>query len=1068
MPEVSLEKCRDYTNDGEKTYDQVREEWAENNAGLINTVAGNIADSMYDFNRAAEGLGLTIGFTEEEIKSLSNSDNWDVGGSDGYGEFGNDGEIFLKIQSKNLTVSQAKEVQERLNAEPSEISKYDDLLSILEPSSFYGSNYENIRQQFYNLYEIQFCELQKNLKDAQSSDDLRLFDTGETGSAGLTQYATGRSILISKAEKLLEVLRAGETELSDLGLDIFKDKNLEFKEQCFLLANIFDLAKIKERFDHGITGSNITDANLITKRLPYISNSYNYVDDPNNNATVMVQGQPFGFINNLTQSPTKDAFFEMNNQQLSSLQPMIRLYKVINNDDKEADCDREKQVEIKFNSNTRSDVQDFLKDKNNRLPGVGLKNFSFAYEGNNPFAIKKSITAKISIHANSFKELLDERDDPLTGETYRYVDLVLKTGGENVIKSNRIEAGVKLDNLVKLNFRLKAVIGWENPMFTGRGIFTNDVLEGINNQAVTLNLTPTVHDFGIDDLGRVTLNISYLAYMEDYYDNPSFNIFSDEVQTPLQVLRQLQYKILNKKCETELLNELKKSQQEETKINKEKSEALKSLIGNMLQRERKVYSISIEDDDIPLFGNGGPYGRASELYDEDTLLDKITSLGIWNGGQAFPQADQDLNASVSEVKVGEADEQEDNSPLSLQSQINFFYAGDLVDSILKSIGLSLDATKQLLEGTIPRSPAPANDISTNSRQEEIENYDRLISNFKKLRVLLGPLEIVKPDSNTTKIINLGDIPISLKHFLEWLTDRLLNKNIETFTLPTFLNSFFNKYIVEYLNNDTCYGGRAKQRIHLHQNALTDYKDDKDDPDTITKICNDPEIGESAPYNTKCPSNGEEKCTKRLYIKQQDKLPTPILQIMGVRNDIRPDAGLCNEINYLTYFAGRSIPLGGLQGNREEDHKKGIWHYQIGKDRGIVKSINLQKTDSPGLAEVRFEQDGYDGLRQLRVLYDTTIKTYLDVSLFPGTYIYVEPRGFDPSAVVQDGENVTDLTELGIGGYCMVWKSEHNIQPGISESTLYAKWVASRDTTSLSETADNEAEKNRCNDNTETE
>ena len=1061
MPEVSLEKCRDYTNDGEKTYDQVREEWAENNAGLINTVAGNIADSMYDFNRAAEGLELSnissFTFIEEEIKSLSNSDNWDVGGSDGYGEFGVDGEITKRIKLIKDTIDPVQALNPDDEALIAPIREM--LLPILEPSNFYGPNYENIRQQFYNLYEIQFCELQKDLKEAREFEEY-------AGEDNL------KNILIRDAKKAIELLQSGETELSDI-VDLFKDKNLEFKEQCFLLANIFDLAKIKERFDHGITGSNITDANLITKRLPYISNSYNSVDDPNNNATVMVQGQPFGFINNLTQSPTKDAFFEMNNQQLSSLQPMIRLYKVINNDDKEEDCDREKQVEIKFNSNTRSDVQDFLKDKNNRLPGVGLKNFSFAYEGNNPFAIKKSITAKISIHANSFKELLDERDDPLTGETYRYVDLVLKTGGENVIKSNRIEAGVKLDNLVKLNFRLKAVIGWENPMFTGRGVFTNDVLEGINNQAVTLNLTPTVHDFGIDDLGRVTLNISYLAYVEDYYDNPSFNIFSDVVQAPLQVLRQLQYKILNKKCETELLNELKKSQQEETKINKEKSEALKSLIGNMLQRERKVYSISIEDDDIPLFGNGGPYGRASELYDEDTLLDKITSLGDYNS--VSDQSYRDLNASASEVEVGEADEQEDNSPLSLQSQINFFYAGDLVDSILISIGLSLEAAKQLLEGTISRTvqlnlfstTSSGVDISTSTIQEEIENYDRLISNFKKLRVLLGPLEIVKPDSNTTKIINLGDIPISLKHFLEWLTDRLLNKNIETFTLPTFLNSFFNKYIVEYLNNDTCYGGRAKQRIHLHQNALTDYKDDKDDPDTITKICNDPEIGESAPYNTKCPSNGEEKCTKRLYIKQQDKLPTPILQIMGVRNDIRPDAGLCNEINYLTYFAGRSIPLGGLQGNREEDHKKGIWHYQIGKDRGIVKSINLQKTDSPGLAEVRFEQDGYDGLRQLRVLYDTTIKTYLDVSLFPGTYIYVEPRGFDPSAVVQDGENVTDLTELGIGGYCMVWKSEHNIQPGISESTLYAKWVASRDTSKLNE-VDDDAEKNRCDDNTETE
>ena len=1065
MP-VDQQKCATFAESG-KTYDELQSEWSENNAGLINTVAGNIADSMYDFNRAAEGLG--IGFTEEEIKSLSNSDNWDVGGSDGYGEFGVDGEIFLKIQRKNLTVSQAKEVQKRLNAEPSEISKYDDLLSILESSNFYGPNYENIREQFKLLYEYEECHL------------INLINTPVAGSGsdfagtGADRFVNNQ-INTSNVENLkqrLEDLRAGETELSDLGLDIFKDKNLEFKEQCFLLANIFDLAKIKERFDHGITGSNITDPDLIIKRLPYDANPPISSD---HNATVMVQGQPFGFINNLTQSPTKDAFFEMNNQQLSSLQPMIRLYKVINNDDKEADCDREKQVEIKFNSNTRSDVQDFLKDKNNRLPGVGLKNFSFAYEGNNPFAIKKSITAKISIHANSFKELLDERDDPLTGETYRYVDLVLKTGGENVIKSNRVEDSVKLDNLVKLNFRLKAVIGWENPMFTGRGIFTNDVLEGIKNQAVTLNLTPTVHDFGIDDLGRVTLNISYLAYVEDYYDNPSFNIFSNADQTPFQVLRQVQYKILNKKCETELLNELKKSQQEETKINKEKSEALKSLIGNMLRRERKVYSISIEDDDIPLFGNGGPYGRASELYDEDTLLDKITNL---NGsrasryyiiGQSFSQADRDLSASVSEVEVGEADEQEDNSPLSLQSQINFFYAGDLVDSILKSIGLSLEATKQLLEGTLPNPNTPANDISTNSIQEEIENYDRLISNFKKLRVLLGPLEIVKPDSNTTKIINLGDVPISLKHFLEWLTDRLLNKNIETFTLPTFLNSFFNKYIVEYLNNDTCYGGRAKQRIHLHQNALTDYKDDKEDPDTITKICNDPNMAANPAFQSKCPT-GEETCSKRVYLGTYppfESLSTPILQIMGVRNDIRPDAGLCNEINYLTYFAGRSIPLGGLQGNREEDHKKGIWHYQIGKDRGIVKSINLQKTDSPGLAEVRFEQDGYDGLRQLRVLYDTTIKTYLDVSLFPGTYIYVEPRGFDPSAVVQDGENATDLTELGIGGYCMVWKSEHNIQHGISESTLYAKWVASRDTTSLSETADNDAENNRCDDNTETE
>jgi hypothetical protein len=306
--------------------------------------------------------------------------------------------------------------------------------------------------------------------------------------------------------------------------------------------------------------------------------------------------------------------------------------------------------------------------------------------------------------------------------------------------------------------------------------------------------------------------------------------------------------------------------------------------------------------------------------------------------------------------------------------------------------------------------------------------------------MLGPLEIIKPSSYTTKIINLGDIPISVKHFMEWMTDVLLKKDQAIFSLPTFLNQFFNQYATDYLNNDTCYGGRGKQKVFLHQNALTEYRDNATDDDTITKLCNTPNgIGGPKPYPIKCPA-GTIDCTRRLYIPRPYTGKKAILQVMGVRNDPRSNPGLCNEINYLTYYAGRSIPMDKMNGKKSEDHDRGLWHYQIGKDRGIVKTINLSKTDSTGLAEVRFEQEGYDGLRQLRVLYDTTIKSYLDVSAFPGTYIYVDPKGFDPSSTTADG---IDLTQLGVGGYCMIWKSEHIIQPGFAESTLHAKWVASR-------------------------
>jgi hypothetical protein len=412
---------------------------------------------------------------------------------------------------------------------------------------------------------------------------------------------------------------------------------LSLKSNAFFCPTLLNLAKIKEQFDHGNPGSAQipvetqsfnqngvpTTSSIdypLDKKLPFI--------DRDINRTVMATGTPFGFINKLTQTPTKDAFFEMDNAQLSSLQPMMRLYKVIENEKTTPQCPSEKQVEIKFDPSATQHglgnlkVEDFLTDRNNRNPGVGVKSFNFTYDGYNPYAIKKSISARLVIHANSFNELLLERKNAGSTDMYRYIDLVLRTGGVNTVRYARTENDVVLENLDKLNFRLKAVLGWENPMFTNRGIFKSDVLSGINNQAVTLNLTPTTHDFAFDDIGRVTMTINYLAYIEDYYDNPTFNIFSSRLVTFNTLVRNLQYQTLNKKCLKDELDRRKQDDVEEEAIKEEKEKSLRYLMNSLLSN-RKIYSISIEDEEIPIFGNGGPYGRASSLYTKDDLLKKI-------------------------------------------------------------------------------------------------------------------------------------------------------------------------------------------------------------------------------------------------------------------------------------------------------------------------------------------------------------------------------------------------------------------------------------------------------------
>jgi len=120
---------------------------------------------------------------------------------------------------------------------------------------------------------------------------------------------------------------------------------------------------------------------------------------------------------------------------------------------------------------------------------------------------------------------------------------------------------------------------------------------------------------------------------------------------------------------------------------------------------------------------------------------------------------------------------------------------------------------------------------------------------------------------------------------------------------------------------------------------------------------------------------------------------------------------------------------------------GIYHYQIGRDRGLVKTIKLSKTSTPGLQEVRFEQQGYDGLEQLRVVYDAEIQSYANTNTFPGTYIFIDPKGFSPTNLIGiDGDEIGDLTRYGVGGYYMIIRSTHKYAPGVANSIIEAKWV----------------------------
>ena len=298
---------------------------------------------------------------------------------------------------------------------------------------------------------------------------------------------------------------------------------------------------------------------------------------------------------------------------------------------------------------------------------------------------------------------------------------------------------------------------------------------------------------------------------------------------------------------------------------------------------------------------------------------------------------------------------------------------------------------------------------------------RTYEQFQKLRVVLGPMEITNPkEPAKSSFVSMGDIPISVKYFIAWLTKKILQEDEVVYTLSRFLNEFFNELVRNFLNSDECFNGQIRQPTRVSQAAITSYRAKVTDPDEIT----DAIIKQDR-------ANG--------HLKIDEITDIPLLNVSGESEDPRgvPEGdGLNREINYLTYFAGRIMPAEQATGDKVQDAGRGIFHYGIGRDRGLVKTINFRKTPAKYLKELRFEQEGYDGLQQLREQYDVEIKSFSNVTTFPGVYIYVDPLTVDPSTD-------TDLTQLGIGGYHMIIRSEHSFGPGLAESTITAKWVAEK-------------------------
>ena len=828
-----------------------------------------------------------------------------------------------------------------------------------------------------------------------------------------------------------------------------------FKEQCFLLTYIGYFSNYKKNTLDAIDKDGKPKISTgIHKRLPYInletetgitlsSADKNYSDK---NASLMIDGDPYGFINKLTQSPSYGDLFDIDHWHLSSLQPRIRLFKVVYENDDEGNP-IEKETEISFESHFSKNELDLFKNRRSRGAGVGLKSFEFTYDGSNPFAAKKSIKANLKIFASTFSELFEDRpgDD---NTKYKYVDLALKTLTREKSSDEYDSWKAIIDEnekLAKLNFRLKALVGWTSPP----GKIPDDLHSNYSNENlkaaladsfVTLNLTPTVHNFEFDEQGRVIMNINYLAYVEDFFDQTAFNVYADpdpgsENIGFIREKRKLQMKALRSKCDYDdagaddtTLEDLEKEYAES--VDKEISESIQKIIRTLMEDD-KIYFVDVEMTKVKKHTSLGPYVDIEEVANPVLLDDGESKKYIDPMYKLIEKALENL---------GEQDNPDEKIAAALAASnpnnyyLGFFYVSDLIDTVLSNIESELTVVSDQFKNL--NELEYVEDIELKRRKANLLKFKQ---NFKRLRILLGPVEFIEykrtsGNRKNSSFVNFGDIPVSVKYFVEFLADRSLSREDSFYSLTSFLNDLFNNLISNFLNNKKCFAFSTAQRVRVNQSTITSFND-TDKSDEITSLI----LKKANNIKGKRSGNPTRLSLNDTVAKEHLRQGRPILNISG-RGDARKYIPIDKETNYFTFFAGRVQPVERMNGDKVEDHENGIFHYLLGRDRGLVKNISLSKTETPGLQEVRFEQEGYEGLEQLRVVYDADIECYSNVNTFPGTYIYIDPKGFDPSL-----DKDFDITKYGVGGYYMIIKSTHKFAAGEAKSKIHAKWVAQLET-----------------------
>lgn len=272
-----------------------------------------------------------------------------------------------------------------------------------------------------------------------------------------------------------------------------------------------------------------------------------------------------------------------------------------------------------------------------------------------------------------------------------------------------------------------------------------------------------------------------------------------------------------------------------------------------------------------------------------------------------------------------------------------------------------------------------------------------------------------------KYANLADIPISIDSLVGWYNEHVINADLQKMSLHSFLRSMFSNLIPANLSNQiTDLGLGVSRKILCSFNYLNIEKNEKLNEEILKNSYNsETEKARIIPFSNNPKNSNFYKLRAKSNIKKQNNV---------------------NLDNFLFIFSSNEFDHKGLKGNHKEDLDRDIFHFYVGEDRGLIKTIKFSREDNPALdaANITKANRAQTENSIIRKIYQADISLYGNTIFLPGSLIYIAPT-YPGSRL----KNYT-LQRIGLGGYFRIIEVENFIEDGRFETKLKLKWQASGD------------------------